>query len=100
MKNPFLVALALGAAGFLVYKTAFAATTVSINGHTWKLDKTDGGATNVYAPKGSWGPHAELLIIQFKDVGGQRILTGAGQDVPVAMRDAAMVDLGVRPPGA
>lgn len=85
--------------------------TVTKNGHTWELvtlPRNDGavGATivNVFAPAGSWGPHARLLVLQFSAVMGAgvtyRTLTAVGSDVPVAMRDAAMKDLDVKPPGA
>lgn len=97
--NKLLLALGTLAAGLVIYKTAFAATTVDINGHTWKLEALDGGKTNVKAPKGSWGPHEELLVLQFVDQGGTRVLSGVGQGVPDAMRVAALKDLNVKVPG-
>jgi len=72
-----------------------ASTTVSKNGHTWKLVPLSGGQTDVFAPAGSWGPHAELRVLRFKE-GGPRTLTGKADGVPKAVFDAAMKDLGIK----
>lgn len=113
--NKLLLALGIGAAGLVIYETAFAkdGATVEINGHTWELvpvknENANGqpavGAslTDVYAPKGSWGPHERLLVLRFATVvvpGSPRILSGVGQGVPEAMRVAAMKDLAIKVPG-
>ncbi|HEY3493834.1 MAG TPA: peptidoglycan-binding protein [Polyangiaceae bacterium] len=76
--------------------------TVSVNGHTWKLVKRTDGDIDVFAPAGSWGPHAELLVCRFKQgaAASDRTLAGAGKDVPKAVLDAALKDLGIKVPGA
>lgn len=67
--------------------------TVSVNGHTWKLVPVSGG-TDVFAPAGSWGPHGELRVLRFTGT-SPRVLAGVAADVPKAVLDAAMKDLGV-----
>ena len=70
-------------------------TTVSKNGHTWKLVPV-GSETDVFAPAGSWGPHGELRVLRF--VIKSKMLSGAAAGVPQAVMDAAIKDLGVKMP--
>jgi peptidoglycan hydrolase-like protein with peptidoglycan-binding domain len=81
-----------------------ASSTVSAGGHSWKLVTVSviGPATNVdvYAPAGSWGPHGELRVCRFTQVGASRLLSGVAQDVPKAVLDAALKDLSIKIPGA
>ena len=104
MNTPIM--LALGGLGYWLYKKKTGDQTITLNGHTWVLRKLEPvvgqpTATNVFAPKGSWGPHEEMLVLRFTETaaGAPRILAGVGDAVPVAMRDAAMTDLAVKPPG-
>lgn len=111
--KPLLVTLGLGglAAWLITKKAAQAATNgmlVEKNGHKWLLRVVEpppgvvGSATyNVFAPAGSWGPHSELLVVRYTQAtapSAPKVLAGVGANVPVAMRDAAMVDLGIVPP--
>lgn len=114
--KPIVITLGLGglAAWLLTKKTAATETPnseiVSKNGHTWELvylvpkpGAVGASTTNVFAPAGSWGPHQRMLVLQFYVAtapNAPRILSGVGTDVPVAMRDAAMTDLAVKPPGS
>lgn len=118
MNTRFIGALGLGAlAIWLIKKPSQAASPlaaegqlVSKNGHTWELVVVPNepgmvGAikTNVFAPAGSWGPHQRLLVVSFSTAiapNAQPQLSGVGADVPVAMRDAAIADLGIQIPGA
>lgn len=70
-------------------------TTVSKNGHTWKLVPV-GTETDVFAPAGSWGPHGELRVLRY--VTKSKLLSGAASGVPQAVMDAAIKDLGVKMP--
>lgn len=70
-------------------------TTVSKNGHAWKLVPV-GTETDVFAPAGSWGPHAELRVLRY--VTKSKLLSGAAAGVPQAVMDAAIKDLGVKMP--
>lgn len=72
--------------------------TVSTGGHSWKLVPLADGSVDVFAPAGSWGPHGELRVLRFKGPSGSRILVGAAEGVPKTILDAAMKDLGVKPP--
>lgn len=112
--KPLYITLGLGglAAWLLTKKAESTApstdTIVEKNGHRWIIRDVPnapgvvGASTfKVYAPKGSWGPHDEMLVLQYYVAvvpNAKRILSGVGQGVPVAMRDAAMADLNVVPP--
>lgn len=81
---------------------------VKKNGHEWLIRpvKQPAGAVganvySVYAPAGSWGPHAELLVVRYSVAtapNAKKILAGVGAGVPIAMRDAALTDLGIAAP--
>jgi peptidoglycan hydrolase-like protein with peptidoglycan-binding domain len=73
-------------------------TTVSKNGHTWKLVPLSGGQTDVFAPAGSWGPHGELRVLRYETK--SKVLKGAAEGVPKAVMDAAVKDLGIKMPKA
>jgi hypothetical protein len=117
--------LLLGLAGagaaywYFFMRTAQAALppgqTVSAGGRTWILRDVaqpldargvpvvGASLVDVYAPAGSWGPHAELRVIRYAVVtapGLPKILAGVGANVPIAMRDAAMAAFGVKVEGA
>lgn len=126
--NPLLPLLALGALGALAFSkkssaaapgggghapapqpslpatpapSGAASQTVSINGHVWKLVPVSGGAVDVFAPAGSWGPHGELRVLRFsqaKTSGAPRVLAGVAEGVPKAVLDAAMKDLAIKTP--
>lgn len=113
--KPLLITLGLGglAAWALTKKLSAAEATstdklVEKNGHKWLvrfIPPAPGvvGANNynVFAPKGSWGPHEEMLVLRYYEAivpNPVKTLSGVGANVPVAMRDAAMADLGVVPP--
>lgn len=111
--KPIVITLGLGglAAWLLTKKAASAAADVVVekNGHKWLLRAVPpapgviGSETvNVFAPAGSWGPHSELLVVRYTRAiapTAQKILAGVGSGVPVAMRDAALADLGIKTPG-
>lgn len=106
MMNTTLL-LGLGALGYWLVKKKSGDQVITINDHTWVLRAVapvpgQPSFTNVLAPKGSWGPHNEMLVVRFSQTGpsAPRLLAGVGADVPVAMRDAALKDLAIKPPGA
>lgn len=103
MKNAgtlLLVSAGIGAAVWYFSKNA-GAQTVEINGRKWAVKKvtaTDGTEhVDVYAPAGSWGPHAEMLVLRYD--AATKVLSGVGKDVPIAMRDAALAAFDVKVPG-
>lgn len=76
---------------------------VTINGHPWVLVPITGqnvGTVDVYAPAGSWGPHAELRVCRFTQATSEspRVLAGVAEGVPKQVLDAAMADLDIRVP--
>lgn len=98
--------IALGAGGAVYYfATKASAKTVTVGGRTWKLKPAGKNAaglelTDVIAPAGSWGPHAEMLVLRFNTTtSGVKTLEAVGQNVPQAMRDAALSAFEVRIPG-
>lgn len=111
-----VIALAAGAGVYYFATKAKASQTVVKNGREWILEKVStpprddgkvitgqGETWNVYAPAGSWGPHGKLLVVQYHTVlgpgSGYRVLSGVGQDVPVALRDAAIAAFDITVPG-
>lgn len=72
----------------------------SVNGHNWELVPITGqgiATVDVYAPAGSWGPHARLRVCRFTQVSSQdrRVLAGVADGVPKAVLDAAIKDLDI-----
>ena len=114
--NPLIpLALAAGGAYWYISRNAVPKAalppgdTVSLGGRSWIVRGVTPtglvGSTwvDVYAPAGSWGPHAELRVLRFTQAvapGAPRILDGVGDGVPVAMRDAAMAAFQIKVPGA
>lgn len=108
------VLLGLGAVALWLHSKKSSAAEpgeiVTKNGHTWILraqsnppGQVGATTTKVYAPRGSWGPHEELLVLSYYVAiapNAPRMLSGVGANVPVAIRDAAIADLGVEVPGA
>jgi peptidoglycan hydrolase-like protein with peptidoglycan-binding domain len=113
--SPLLPLLGLGAVAALVFSSkasaevpastptlpassappGSASTTVTKNGHVWKLVPTK-TQTDVYAPAGSWGPHGELRVLRYETK--SKVLTGAAEGVPKPVMDAAVADLGIKMP--
>jgi peptidoglycan hydrolase-like protein with peptidoglycan-binding domain len=78
---------------------------VTINGHPWKLVPITGqsiATVDVYAPAGSWGPHAELRVCRFTQVSSNspRVLAGVASGVPEAVLQAALKDLEILVPSS
>lgn len=105
MKATTLIA-ALAAGGAVFYfATKSKAQTVNVGGREWKLVPAGKNAaglelTDVIAPASSWGPHGELLVLRFNTApSGAKTLEAVGQDVPEAMRTAALAGFDIRIPG-
>ena len=69
------------------------------SGKPWRvklLGKTgDSREYEVYAPAGSWGPHAELSVLRYSQLGSDmssRKVTAVGTPVPVEITTGAMSD--------
>jgi hypothetical protein len=73
------------------------------SGHKWRVvlrGAATGGAKEweVFAPAGSWGPHAELSVVRYSQLGSDmasRKITGVGQGVPAEMLAGAQSDFGL-----
>jgi len=83
-------------------ETTDAKTTImGKSGHPWLVADLGGGTYDVYAPKGSWGPHEELRVLRFQQnaaTGNQRILTAIVPNAPGDIVSTAMTDLSVVAP--
>ena len=58
---------------------------------------------DVFAPKGSWGPHDELRVLRYMQVGSNkstRKFITAPPETPKAIFEAAAKDFGVQPKSA
>lgn len=81
---------------------------VTAGGHDWIVrdvptasGSANGSTTDIYAPAGSWGPHAELRVLRFTRAAtpnAPKVLAGVGADVPVTMRDAAIAAFAITVP--
>lgn len=101
MKVPLLL-MAAGAAALFVLKPKPELVTAK-SGKSWRvalLSNAGGVKTyEVFAPQGSFGPHAELSVIRYQQTGadvGTRLLVGTGQGAPAEMVQTALADFGVR----
>ena len=75
--------------------------TGATSGKTWLVASLGGGNYDVYAPEGSWGPHAELRVLRFQQnaaTGNQRLLTAIVPNAPGEIVSAAMIDLQIAAP--
>lgn len=79
------------------------------NGRKWltrTLSVTGSGPTKqtvveVWAPAGSFGPHLDMLVATYRQLGSDtnsRVALSTGQGVPDAMITAAGQDFGIRKP--
>lgn len=109
--NPILPLAALGIAAFTFLAgkqkpsveklpatpapSGAASQTVKVGTHTWKLVGAGGGATDVFAPAGSWGNHGELRVLRFTGSSGARLLAGVAEGVPANVLAAAKKDLAI-----
>lgn len=116
--SPLLPVLALGGLAFALSRgkgakaaaatvPTLAATTKPAAGaktqlvqlkHPWKLVQSPGSAfVDVYAPAGSWGKHAELLVLRYRQGSSpnEKVLAASASGVPANILAAAMSELGV-----
>lgn len=98
-KGLFLVAalgaLGIGAASYLKNPGQ---TVTGKSGKVWRMVHLGlSGTTHTYevfAPKGSFGPHPELSVLRFSRVGDESTgkITGVGSGVPQVMVETAAAD--------
>lgn len=106
MPNALLALAALGTAGWYFW---FREPSVALNDFVdsvgpvskkhWKVRAVATGplgtTSEVWAPAGSWGPHTDLLVTTYTQVGNVRQRGFSGPDATDAMVRAAVDDFGL-----
>ncbi len=99
-KKALMVVAALGVLGFGALARAKNPGTVVTgkSGKVWRMTHLGVTGTThtyeVFAPKGSFGPHPELSVLRFSRVSDQSIgkIIGVGSGVPLAVVQTAAAD--------
>jgi hypothetical protein len=104
MKTPLLLGIvALGGVGLALTLSKKSGDVVTgKSGKSWRvvLIATTGNVKTyeIFAPEGSFGPHAELSVLRYSQTGsdmGSRQIVGVGEGAPEAMVSAAASDFGI-----